>query len=59
MAPASANAAAARPSDNQGGPAAAGNAVATDSAPRIIEPKNPFQPPNAAAPQSPATTIRF
>jgi len=59
MAPASANTAAARPSDNAGGPAATGNAAAIESAPRIIEPRNPFQPPAAATTQSPATTIRF
>jgi glutaredoxin len=59
MAPAPANAASARPSDNPGSPAAAASPVASEAVPRIIEPKNPIQPPSATAPQSPATTIRF
>jgi glutaredoxin len=57
MAPAST--ATARQNVNPGSPAAAGSAVASEAAPRIIEPRNPFQPPSAAAPQSPAATIRF
>jgi hypothetical protein len=57
LAPAPATAS--RPNSNPGNPTGAGNAVASEVAPRIIEPRSPIQPPSATGPQSPATTIRF
>lgn len=59
MAPAPSTATASRQNDNAASPAAAGNAVATEAMPAIIEPRSPIQPPRAAAPQTPPPTIRF
>ena len=59
MAPAPSTATASRQNDNATSPAAAGNAVATEAMPGIIEPRSPIQPPRATAPQTPPPTIRF
>jgi glutaredoxin len=59
MAPASGTATTARPGDSTASQASSGNAGAAEAMSGIIEPRSPIQPPRAAAPQSPPSTIRF